>query len=284
MSKITACIDGSDYTEAVCTMAAWAAKRMGLPVTLLHTVPDHRSATSAVDYSGQIGLGAKSDLLQQLADLDEQHGKLVQKRGQLVLEHASQTLASKQIEHITLHQRGDFIALADEQAAETDLFIAGKRGDKGCDARGILGSHIEGLARALEKPVLITPHAPRAIERILVAYDGSESSEKALDFAIESNLFKGLECHIVIVDKVAELGAKKREAAEAKLADDSFSAVIEVIDSASVDESVTAYIEKHNIDMLLMGAYGHSAIRRFFLGSTTSAQIAKTKVPVLLFR
>lgn len=289
MSKITACIDGSEYTNAVCTMAGWASKRMNVPVALLHTVADHHAVHSlidsgAVDYSGQIGLGAKSDLLQKLADLDEQHGKLAQQRGQLVLEHASQILDRLDVKHSSLHRRGDFIELANEQCADSDLFIAGKRGEKGAGARGILGSHVEALARSIQKPLLVTPHAPEDVTQVMIAYDASASSEKAVAFAASNPLLAGLECHMVMVCKDA--GAKKGRLTDAEktLSDAGLSVQSQVIESASVDEAVTSYIEEKNIHMLLMGAYGHSPIRRFFLGSTTSAQIAKTQVPVLLFR
>jgi nucleotide-binding universal stress UspA family protein len=38
------------------------------------------------------------------------------------------------------------------------------------------------------------------------------------------------------------------------------------------------------IDLLVMGAYGHSSIRQFIVGSTTSAMMRTVKIPVLLFR
>ena len=289
MSKITACIDGSEYTNAVCTMAAWASKRMNVPVALLHTVADYHAVHSlidsgAVDYSGQIGLGAKSELLQKLADLDEQHGKLALQRGQLVLEHASQILDRLGVQHSSLHKRGDFIELANEQSADCDLFIAGKRGEKGAGARGILGSHVEALARSLQKPLLVTPHAPEDVTRIMIAYDASASSDKALAFAANNSLFSGLECHVVMVCKDARAKQDKLSAAHKSLETAGLSVQSQIIESSSVDEAVTNYVEDKNIHMVLMGAYGHSPIRRFFLGSTTSAQIAKTHVPVMLFR
>ncbi|MBL4609320.1 MAG: universal stress protein, partial [Pseudomonas sp.] len=40
----------------------------------------------------------------------------------------------------------------------------------------------------------------------------------------------------------------------------------------------------HDIDLLVMGAYGHSRIRQFFVGSTTTNILQKTSRPVLLLR
>jgi nucleotide-binding universal stress UspA family protein len=44
------------------------------------------------------------------------------------------------------------------------------------------------------------------------------------------------------------------------------------------------YIVQHDIDMLLMGAYRHSALRRWFIGSTTNELLQTSPVSVMLFR
>jgi nucleotide-binding universal stress UspA family protein len=38
------------------------------------------------------------------------------------------------------------------------------------------------------------------------------------------------------------------------------------------------------IDLLVMGAYGHSQIREFFVGSTTTKMVRKAPASVLMFR
>jgi nucleotide-binding universal stress UspA family protein len=38
------------------------------------------------------------------------------------------------------------------------------------------------------------------------------------------------------------------------------------------------------IDLLVMGAYGHSHIREFIVGSTTNKLLRSCTVPVLMFR
>ena len=44
------------------------------------------------------------------------------------------------------------------------------------------------------------------------------------------------------------------------------------------------YVEKQNIDFLIMGAYGHSRIRHLVIGSTTAQMLRCSHIPVLLFR
>ncbi|TZG31610.1 universal stress protein, partial [Halomonas eurihalina] len=45
-----------------------------------------------------------------------------------------------------------------------------------------------------------------------------------------------------------------------------------------------AYQEEQNIDLLVMGAYGHSRIRHLLVGSTTTVMLQRAEVPVLLLR
>jgi nucleotide-binding universal stress UspA family protein len=42
--------------------------------------------------------------------------------------------------------------------------------------------------------------------------------------------------------------------------------------------------ERDDVDLLVMGAYGHSRMRSFLIGSTTSEIVRSCKRPVLLFR
>ena len=45
-----------------------------------------------------------------------------------------------------------------------------------------------------------------------------------------------------------------------------------------------AYRDEHAIDLVVTGAYGHSRIREFLVGSTTTRMIRQSKVPLLLLR
>ncbi|MCT7085102.1 universal stress protein, partial [Salmonella enterica] len=44
------------------------------------------------------------------------------------------------------------------------------------------------------------------------------------------------------------------------------------------------YQTEHGIDLLVMGAYGHSRIRQFLVGSTTRTMLRTATMPVLLLR
>jgi nucleotide-binding universal stress UspA family protein len=50
------------------------------------------------------------------------------------------------------------------------------------------------------------------------------------------------------------------------------------------EDQISAYVADNDIDMLVMGAYGHSRIRYLVIGSTTTEMIRICRIPVLLFR
>ncbi|MFL3657125.1 MAG: universal stress protein [Opitutales bacterium] len=48
--------------------------------------------------------------------------------------------------------------------------------------------------------------------------------------------------------------------------------------------SVIDYVQENEIDMLVMGAYGHTRIRRLIIGSSTTEMLRGCQLPTLLFR
>ena len=51
-----------------------------------------------------------------------------------------------------------------------------------------------------------------------------------------------------------------------------------------IPEEINKYVEKHAIDMIVMGSHGQTALRNLVLGSVTTKVLATTTVPVLIVR
>ncbi len=285
MGKIIACIDASAYADSVCHLSAWAAKRSGLSISLLHIVAPHSDVEAKSDLSGQIGFGAKTNLLEELTKLDEEHGKLEQKKGQLVLEHAKAELIAKEIAHPEmLHRRGSPVEIIEEMQEDVALGVMGKRGEHADTSPGHLGSNLERVARAIHKPLLVATKKVNPIKSFLIAYDGSPSAQKAVDYISANPLLKGLNCHLLKAgDKTSESETILQQAQD-KLTAAGFTVQAAFISDKSVTDAVAFAILEHSIDLLVIGAYGHSKLRNLVLGSTTTALIRKSDVPVLLFR
>ena len=76
MIKLIAFIDRSIYAKSVCDHAAWIAGTVNGSVDLIHVLGRRNESEAPVDLSGSIGLGARTALLEELAELDGQVAKL----------------------------------------------------------------------------------------------------------------------------------------------------------------------------------------------------------------
>ena len=163
--------------------------------------------------------------------------------------------------------------------------MLGKRGENANFATEHLGSTMERVVRASHKPCLVTSRAFKPVERALFAYDGSKSCQKALEFLSTSSAFKDLELHLVTVaaHSAEEAALKTLQGAEGVLRAAGCVPVCQML-VGMADNEISAYVEGRGINLLIMGAYGHSRIRQLIIGSTTTAMIRRCKVPVLLFR
>ncbi len=281
--KIIALVDGSIYSESVCDHAAWIASRTEAPVELIHVL-GRREAPAQHDLSGSIRLGARSQLLEELAALDAQRAKLISHRGRAILDDARAILEKDGVTEITTRLRhGDIVEAVAEVEGDARVILIGKRGEAADFARGHLGSNLERIVRASHKPVFVASRAFRPIRKVLVAYDGGTSAMKAVDHIARSPLFQGLELHVVTVGAPTPEAAKGLADAKALL-----KAAGLVVDTAILpgqpETALSRLVEEAPFDMLVMGAYGHSRIRSLIIGSTTTAMIRSCKVPVILMR
>lgn len=281
--KIIALVDGSIYSASVCDHAAWIAERSGAPVELVHVL-GRRDAADSTDLSGAIRLGARSKLLEELAELDAQRAKLITHRGRAILEDARAILEKAGIPEITTRLRhGDIVETLGDIEAEARVILIGKRGEAADFAKGHLGSNLERIVRASTRPVFVASRAFRPIRKVLVAYDGGPSAMKAVDHIARTALFRDLAVHVVTVGSATVEARKGLDDAKAMLAAAGITADTAIL-PGQPESTLGKLVEEEGFDMLVMGAYGHSRIRNLMIGSTTTAMIRTCKVPVVLMR
>ncbi|MCB0132878.1 MAG: universal stress protein [Caldilineaceae bacterium] len=281
---VLACVDGSVYTDSICAHAAWAAQRLDAPVRLLHVQAPGSDHAAPTDFSGAIGLGAKSSLLEKLAQMDEARGRLDQQKGKVILEHARELLAAAGVSGVeALHRRGSLVETITELEGNIQLSVLGKRGEQADFASLHLGSNLERVARAAHRPLLVAARAFKSIDRFVIAYDGGPSTVKAVAYVAGSPLFRGLECHVLAVGNANDQNRRRLEEATTKLRNSGLT-VKASLQPGQADEVIADYVSANGMDMLIMGAYGHSHIRTLIIGSTTSSMLRSCLVPVLMFR
>lgn len=282
-NSILALIVGSIYARSVCEHAAWLATRLNSGVELLHVL-GRRETASASDLSGSIALGARTALLEELSSLDEQRARLAQKKGRAILEDAETILRAAGVETVAPRLRnGDLIEAVAEAEKAASFVVIGKRGEAADFARLHLGSNLERIARSSSKPVLVASRAFRPIAKVLIAFDGGPSAMKAVDQVARSPLFVGLEIKLLTVGADNAEARRRLEDGQATLRAGGHEATFDIV-AGQPESTIAGIVERDGIDLLVMGAYGHSRIRAMIIGSTTAEMIRSCKVPILLFR
>jgi nucleotide-binding universal stress UspA family protein len=169
-----------------------------------------------------------------------------------------------------------------EEAQNADFILMAKKGEHfHLKEGGLLGSVSEAVIRRSGKPVMVTPEKFHEIESMGIAYDGSPSAGKALDFSLD--LSKKVEWPLTALiitpdeKKAARLNSQVEEAAGAHKTECEV-----IIMPGKEGEEIIKFIKEDAVELIVMGAYGHNRLRELLLGSTTSQVIQKSPIPVLL--
>ena len=284
MATILTCTDGAAYAGSIYQHSAWAAQRLGAGVEILHALEHHREHTQKIDLSGTIGIDARAELTEELTKLEEAQSRVARLKGKAILEDARAQLESLGVTQITATLRhGSLLETLQDLEPRADLVVVGKRGEHAGPSQSPLGSNLEELVRISIRPVLVAARSFRPLTRVLIAYDHSASAKKAVAFASSSPLFRGLECHLLMVGRSDAAHESALNDAKNQLATSGLNPKAQLLpgNAATV---IAEQVQSHTIDLLVMGAYGHSHIREFFVGSTTTKLVRGCSIPVLMFR
>lgn len=283
MNKIITCIDGSSVSDEVCAAACWSAKQLNKPILLLHAIEKGHSTTTE-DLSGAIGLGARSSLLNEMAALDEQRSKVALSLGKEILAHSKAFLIDNGCHDIEKTQRHSGIveAICDLEN-DARLIVIGKSGQQHNGDFKALGSHIEQIIRQVHTPILIANRSFKAPKSFMLAYDGRETADKAVQRIIDGGLLHGLTCHLVTVKNSAPNVEEKFKRTKDLLTNKGFEVKASLLEGQIFD-ALMNYKENSGVDMLVMGAFSHSKLASVFLGSNTLKMIEQTALPMIVLR
>ncbi|MGQ7245894.1 universal stress protein [Halomonas sp. V046] len=281
--QVMAAIDGSQFSEGVCDYAAWASAALAAPLTFLHVVDNHPQ-TAEADLSGTIGLGSREHLLEELASLDERRAKIAQEQGRLMLKAAVDRTRVDGAEAPACRQRnGTLVETLLELEQDIRLLVIGKRGETAHRASEHLGSNLERVVRGMHRPILMVAGEFVRPERVMIAFDGSKTTRSGVELLAKSPLFQGIACHVVMAGADTGDHRSQLEWALDTLREAGHEAEGD-IRAGEVEDVLRDHSQTHAIDMVVMGAYGHSRIRHLLVGSTTTSVLRRSNIPVLLLR
>lgn len=284
MNKILTCTDGSIYATSVYDHAAWVAERMEAPIHVLHMLDPHRERAEVVNLSGNLGVDTRQELLNELVNFEETKNRLARERGKAVLAVAREYFAAKGVKSVSYEQlHGALVETVTRMEENASLLVIGKRGESADFAKLHLGSNLERVIRASIRPVLVASRKFKPITRFLIAYDGGTSVRKAIDFILTQPLLKGIPCELVRAGRIDDDAEWFLQEEAQRLRNAGYEVVAEAIDGEPIDV-IGKRVQETPIDLLVMGAYGHTRMRQLIVGSTTTTMVRTCGIPVLMFR
>ncbi len=271
--------DGSDYGKTAIAYGISIARKLDAQLTGLHVV-DVRLMQGPIftDISGSIGLPPYQEFLPVIeSGLDAKAESIL---GEF----------REQCEAAGIHPETKKVAgVIDETIIEEgrtccDWILLAQRGEHFHLGGGaVLGSTAQSVVRLSGKPVLVTPEKFREIKSMALAYDGSAPAHNALRLAAELSQRAAWPLTVVIITDDQTLGEKRSQKVRDFLSPLKIDSTI-IVRKGKEDKELLRFIQEESVDLLVMGAYGHNRLRELLVGSTTSAVIRKSTIPVLLTR
>ena len=283
MPKILLCLDGSQYGRSCCQYAAWLAASTDAEVDALYVSELWQYETPLIaDFGGSLGAQPYLALTSQLQDIEKQKGDALEAAARDIFEKAGVG------QRIRFHRRTGILVDCVEEFETSDepprFIVLGKRGENANFAKGHLGPNMERVVRAGTVPVFVANREFVKPTKALLAYDGSPSAKKALGRMAAAPALAGVEKHVVTVAKTGEEALAAERLAEAEKALTGHGLAAAHVLGGHPGDAIAQYVAANGINLLLMGAYGHSALRRLIIGSITTDLLRECKIPVVLFR
>jgi nucleotide-binding universal stress UspA family protein len=258
------------------------SKTLGIALKIFNTV-SHKHNPQNTNLSGNIGLGESDEILQNLSQEDSKQSKAKIAYGKEVLQK-SKNIANEAgaRDVVTMERHGSLYENLQELESEIRVLVIGISGHKHKSEIGV-GTQVEEIIRSLRVPTLLINREFRQIKKVMIAYNGSDASKKALDMVSSQPMFSNVERYVVNVCKDTQKCQSLLDEAQAQLKNHDIKANTAALSGDAV-AALTEFEAKENIDIVAMGAFSHSRLRDAIFGSFTAKMLANSKVPLLLLR
>lgn len=275
--QILTCVDSSQYTPSVLETAIFLAKNFDAKISVLHVI-DIR----LYEWSVSFGMDGFTSVMPS-ASFQEESRELMERRGEEILAKVRTKLESAGVSFELIKDYGAPPDVIVEKSRLSDMVILGMRGEMASWSGKFLGSVTERVTRELERPILLTQKEFIVPKKILIAYDGSDHSSKALKGA--SFIAEKLRVPIVLLTVHTDRLIAEEIQAEAMTYIRNFSVLVEeIIVEGKPEEKIIETAAESGSNFIAMGGYGHSRIREAILGSTTIQVMRKSQWPILMYK
>jgi nucleotide-binding universal stress UspA family protein len=294
-------LDGSAFSERSLPLATGIARASSAALHLLQVqqppVPGHLLSSRQFQYQGlDLDAYAARHREEALAHLEDLAGRI---GAEGVTVHAT-VVEGRVVDAIAEHA----------EAVGADAIVMTTHGRSGAN-RMWLGSVADGLVRHTTVPILLvhpdedddTRVDAEAIQRVMVALDGSDLAESVLEPAaalVDATGGRLILGHVLttglllggdLLPLLPDDAVRVREEAEAYLEDvaerlraDGRSVEIKLMESGSAGAAIPAMAQDARADLVALATHGHGGLRRMMLGSVADKVLRSSPLPLLVLR
>lgn len=135
-------------------------------------------------------------------------------------------------------------------------------------------------------PMLIVPYisaGSMALERVMIAWDGSRTAARAVQAALPL-LALAKKISVVMIERVGSNPGQPGAELATWLARHGLDVELSQVEAPDVGiaDALLDHAADKSFDLLVMGGYGHSRVREFLLGGATRGILATMTIPVLM--
>ena len=266
--KLMVCTDASDEGQNAVAAALELAQACGsqvFAVQVLQVVPEFQAV--APDLRATLGKGVQENMAVIKAAADKLGVPLKTVTPQSQLPHAGIVAAAEEI--------------------RPDLIIIGRCG-KSALARILMGNVTARVIGKSPINVLVVPRGGMVgFQRILVASDGSRFSEAAWKLAL--SMAKQAKSQLTGVAVAPEEGdIIETQAIIRRMLTDSSTAGVPLkgINPQGINpaDGIVQQAIKHEVDLIIVGSYGRTGLKKLLMGSVTERVIGQSPCPVLVVK
>lgn len=283
IERILVPLDGSDIAKQALPHAISIAQQYDATIFLLRVVPLHSYAALSDPMVLDGGTGATAYDYEVVRELQEGGHKTAVS----YLNEKQATLQKDGIACETIISEGDEAGVIVDTAVEknVDAIVMTTHGRSGF-SRWMMGSVAERVLREAKTPVMVTRHDKQA-KRILIPLDGSALSEQALPVGFSVAEANGAIVHLMRVHESSsestqttvqsyldECAAKQDDGVEVQTA----------VIHGSPASSIIDYVEKNEIDLVVLATHGRRGVHRWVYGSVTEKILRGVERNILVVR
>jgi len=274
--KIVIGLDPSDYTKTALNIAIRRARELGsvlVGVTVVNTE----------DIKDSVG-GAPVGAIHYAEKAVEKNLTLAQKRAQDLIANFEKVCSENNVKYESFIKDGDPAKEIIEEARTADLIIIGIKTHFRLEHPDVEGETLEKLLKESVAPVMAVTEKPTLPTKLLIAYDGSTQSAKAMrEYVHISHMLPfAKKTYLLNVTDNIEEGMKLLKKAESYLRLYGLD-VEKVIKSGDPADVIFNTAKELGDALIIMGAYGHSKLKDIFFGSTAEKILKNGSFPIFVY-